>query len=54
MKAFIDTNVIVDVIAHRDPFFEDSQAILSITRNIRHFSRSPIQVMTPADYLSGE
>lgn len=30
MKAFIDTNVIVDVIAHREPFFEDSQMILSL------------------------
>ena len=25
MRAFIDTNVIVDVVAKREPFFADSQ-----------------------------
>lgn len=30
MRAFIDTNVIVDVIAKREPFFADSQAVLAL------------------------
>lgn len=30
MRAFIDTNVIVDVVARREPFFADSQAILAL------------------------
>jgi len=30
MRVFIDTNVVVDVIARREPFFADSQAILSL------------------------
>jgi len=30
MRVFIDTNVIVDVIARREPFFADSQAVLSL------------------------
>ena len=30
MRAFIDTNVIVDVVAKREPFFADSQAILAL------------------------
>jgi len=28
--AFIDTNVVVDVIAKREPFFADSQAVLAL------------------------
>ena len=30
MRAFIDTNVIVDVVAKREPFFADSQLILAL------------------------
>lgn len=30
MRVFIDTNVIVDVIAKREPFFADSQAVLAL------------------------
>ena len=30
MRAFIDTNVIVDVVAKREPFFSDSQAVLAL------------------------
>jgi len=30
MRVFIDTNVIVDVIARREPFFADSQSVLSL------------------------
>ena len=30
MKLFLDTNVIIDVIASREPFFEDSRRILSL------------------------
>ena len=30
MRAFIDTNVIVDVVAKREPFFADSQAVLAL------------------------
>lgn len=30
MRAFIDTNVIVDVVARREPFFSDSQAVLAL------------------------
>lgn len=33
MRAFIDTNVIVDVVAKREPFFADSQAILALCAN---------------------
>lgn len=46
MRAFIDTNVIVDVVAKREPFFADSQAILALCAmgeiNVRHFKNSPI------------
>ena len=42
MRAFIDTNVIVDVVAKREPFFADSQAILALCAmgeiNVRHFN----------------
>ena len=30
MRAFIDTNVIVDVVAKREPFFSDLQAVLAL------------------------
>lgn len=30
MRAFIDTNVIVDVVAKREPFFADSQEVLAL------------------------
>ena len=30
MRTFIDTNVIVDVVAKREPFFSDSQAVLAL------------------------
>ena len=30
MRAFIDTNVIVDVVAKREPFFADSQSVLAL------------------------
>jgi len=30
MRAFIDTNVLVDVVARREPFFVDSQAVLAL------------------------
>jgi len=30
MRVFVDTNVIVDVVARREPFFTDSQAVLSL------------------------
>lgn len=30
MKVFVDTNVILDVLAHREPFFNDSQAVVSL------------------------
>ena len=30
MRVFIDTNVIVDVVAKREPFFADSQAVLAL------------------------
>lgn len=30
MKLFIDTNVIIDVIAQREPFLQDSQEILAL------------------------
>ena len=30
MRAFIDTNVIVDVVAKREPFFSDSQSVLAL------------------------
>ena len=33
MKVFLDTNVIVDVVARREPLFEDSQAVLSLCAN---------------------
>lgn len=33
MKVFLDTNVIVDVVTRREPFFEDSQAILALCAN---------------------
>ena len=30
MKLFLDTNVIIDVIASREPFVEDSRMVLSL------------------------
>jgi len=30
VKAFFDTNVIIDVLTHREPFFGDSQAAVSL------------------------
>jgi predicted nucleic acid-binding protein len=30
MAMFIDTNVLIDVIARREPFFKDSQSVLSL------------------------
>ena len=30
MTIFIDTNVLIDVIARREPFFKDSQSVLSL------------------------
>ena len=56
MRAFIDTNVIVDVVAKREPFFADSQAILALCAmgeiNVRHFKTSPIRVCTPSELLA--
>ena len=30
MKVYIDTNIIIDILEHRDPFFEDSYKIVQL------------------------
>ena len=30
MKLMIDTNILLDVLIHRDPFFDDSKAVLTL------------------------
>lgn len=49
MRAFIDTNVIVDVVAKREPFFADSQAILALCAisKVGIGPRKPISTLLP-------
>jgi len=58
VKAFFDTNVIIDVLTRREPFFGDSQAAVAcgadcvVTRNVKHFADAQIPVYTPTEFLS--
>ena len=33
MKLMIDTNILLDVLIHRDPFYDDSKAVLKLCEN---------------------
>ena len=33
MKAFLDTNVLIDIVAHRVPFYDDSRAVYALCVN---------------------
>ena len=60
MRVFVDTNVVVDFMAEREPFFDDAVQFLSaqpfnpdviITRDERGFNDFNVLVMTPADFV---
>ena len=37
MRLMIDTNIFLDVLAEREPFFKDSKAVLDLCENKRGF-----------------
>jgi len=55
-RLFFDTNVLLDVLEERAPWFPESainwQASHLITRNTKDFpSEHPLVIISPADYL---
>lgn len=61
MKILVDTNVIIDILCKREPFFEDAvvsaiaerqKAKYILTRNTKDFEKSKILSITPHDYLN--
>lgn len=59
MRVLIDTNVILDVLQNRQPFFEDAvQAFCGkryhvsyiITRNTKDYKLSPVKAIGPVDF----
>ena len=65
MKVMFDINVVLDIVAHRQPFYEDSSAAYLkvvaaaqssgcsciVTRNVRDFSRCGMRVADPVGYV---
>ncbi|GHV07737.1 twitching motility protein PilT [Campylobacterota bacterium] len=51
MKALIDTNVILDVILHRVPFFDDAHAIFELIEQHRFVACVSSSAMTDIFYL---
>ena len=45
MRLMIDTNIFLDVLAEREPFFKDSKAVLDLCENKRFkdFFLHPVQ-----------
>lgn len=64
MNVFLDTNVLVDFCAEREPFYEDfedtvqyfsalqAEADLIVTRDTKGFEEASLPVMTPAEFLA--
>ncbi|MCR9103626.1 MAG: PIN domain-containing protein [bacterium] len=60
-KLFIDTNIVLDLLGQRAPFYQDAAKLFSladrkevksiITRNLRDFKTSAIPAMTAGQYL---
>jgi len=59
-RVFLDTNVVVDLLAKREGFFEDalqyhsaltSNVEIIITRNVKDFTASKLPVVTPHEFL---
>lgn len=54
-KLFVDTNVMVDLLAHRAPFYEAAMQVgcdFIITRNVKDFTLSDIPICTPDEFLN--
>ncbi|GHU49407.1 hypothetical protein FACS1894200_08010 [Spirochaetia bacterium] len=51
MKALIDTNVILDVILHRIPFFDDAHAVFELIEQRRFVACVSSSAMTDIFYL---
>ena len=64
MRAYIDTNILVDLVLARQEFLPDAQRIFAlgyageeqadciVTRNKRDYKASAIEVLTPAEFFS--
>ena len=50
MKVFLDTNVIIDVLAAREPFFRDSQRVVDYCDK-SGFGGVGISVCTPTEFV---
>lgn len=51
MKALIDTNVIMDFIAHREPFYDDAAAILELCARHRMYGLVAVHTVPTLFYL---
>ena len=45
MRAFLDTNVLIDILVRREGFYEAAS-------NKKHFPENGIQILTPVEFLS--
>lgn len=52
MNLLIDSNVILDMVQHREPFFLESKEIYIVTRNIDDFRTSAVPAIEPGQFLS--
>jgi hypothetical protein len=65
MKLLIDTNVVLDLILKREPFYQNAIDVLSlakrddvqemdgiVTRNPKDYEKTEIQVFTPEEILN--
>ncbi len=48
-RILVDTNVLLDYLLIREPFYEDAGYI--VTRNLSDYKTSEIQAILPRDYL---
>lgn len=54
MKVLVDTNVLIDYLAGRKPYYEDADscgADYIVTRNTKDFENSKVPAITPEKFL---
>ena len=59
-RVLLDTNVIVDIATHREPFFEHSSKVFElavenmiITRNTKDFAKlTGVKILSPFEFLA--
>jgi hypothetical protein len=55
-SVFVDTDVALDLLARREPFYIHAalaaEVPVFVTRNVRHYRKSAIRVCTAEEYLA--